>query len=136
MIKVAVVDSGVFIGSKYPKDQYHKEALGILENFISGEIQRIYITDYVLAETISFLLSKAGFQMADGAFDYLTETENIEIVKLEDVSAIKPLFKRYKKLSITDCSLVALAEKLKIKEIFSFDKHFDSVKGITRLTSL
>ncbi len=136
MIKEAIVDSGVFIGSKYPKDQYHEESIKILEDFIDRKINRIYITDYVLVETVSFLLSKAGFQIADGAFEYLTETENIEIVKFEDAAAIKPLFKKYKKLSITDCSLIALAEKLKIKEIFSFDRNFDSVKGIIRLTAL
>jgi len=136
MIKEAIVDSGVFIGSKYPRDQYHEESIKILENFVDGKIKRIYITDYVLSETVSFLLGKAGFQIAEGALDYLTGTENIEIVRLEDVTVIKSFFKRYKKLSITDCSLVALAEKLKIKEIFSFDKHFDSVKGITRMTSV
>ena len=136
MIKEAIVDSGVFIGAKYPRDQHHEEALKILENFIEGEIKRIYITDYVLTETVSFLLSKAGFNIADGAFDYLTETEGIEIIKVEDFATIKSLFKKYKKLSITDCSLVALGEKLKIKEIFSFDRNFESVKGIIRLTSL
>ena len=136
MIRGAIVDSGIFIGAKYPKDQYYTPSIEFLRKFMNGDIKKIYITDYVLTETVSFLLSKAGFQVADGAFDYLTKTENIEIIKIEDFDKIKSIFKKYKMISITDSSLVALSEKLKVKEIFSFDKNFDSVKGIVRLTQV
>ena len=136
MIKEAIFDSGIFIGSKYPRDQYHKESIKILENFIDGKIKKIYITNHVLAESVNFLLTKAGFQIANGALDYLTGTDGIEIVEAGDLNKIKNIFKKYGNLSITDCSLIALSEKLKIKEIFSFDKHFDSVKGIVRLKSI
>ena len=74
--------------------------------------------------------------MADEVFNYLTETNNIEIRGIEDLNRIKDIFKKYEYLSITDCSLLALSEKLKIKEIFSFDSHFDSVKGLKRLTQM
>ena len=71
-------------------------------------------------------------------YDLLLNTENIEIVYIDNsyTKSIKELFNRYKNLSITDCSIIVLAEKFKIKEIFSFDKNFDSVKGIKRLESV
>ena len=57
MINRAIFDSGIFIGAKYPKDQYNKEALNIIDNFREGNIDKIYITNFVLLETVNFLLS-------------------------------------------------------------------------------
>jgi len=136
MIKRAIFDSGIFIGSKYSRDQYNSEAVKILEGLKDENIGKAYITNYVLAECINFLLTKAGFKMADEALNYLTGTDNIEIVETEDLEKIKEIFKKYKNLSITDCSLVALSEKLKIREVFSFDKHFDTIKELKRLTTI
>lgn len=136
IIKEAIIDSGVFIGSKYSRDQYNEEAIKILENLKNGDIGKVYINNYVLAETVNFLLTKAGFEMADETFEYLTGTDNIRVIEEENLERIKELFKKYKNLSITDCSLAALSEKLKIREIFSFDKHFDAIKGLRRLTTL
>ncbi len=135
MIKQAIFDSGVFIGSKHSRDQYNKESIKILENLKDGNIGKAYITRYALAETVNFLLIKAGFRTADAALDYLTRTDNIKIIEI-DFEGIKEIFKKYQNLSITDCSLVLLSEKLKIKEIFSFDKHFDSIKELRRLTTI
>ena len=42
------------------------------------------------------------------------------------------MFQKYKELSLADCSLIALAEEKRIKEIFSFDRAFDRVSGISR----
>ena len=136
MINRAIFDSGIFIGAKYPKDQYNKEALNIIDNFREGNIDKIYITNFVLLETVNFLLSKAGFEIANGSLNYLTTTGSINIVDIGDFKEIKGIFNKYKNLSITDCSLVALSEKYKIKYIFSFDKHFDSIKGLKRLTAI
>ena len=45
------------------------------------------------------------------------------------------LFQQYddKKWSYTDCALLALSRRLKIKEIFTFDEHFEQMPGIARL---
>ena len=34
--------------------------------------------------------------------------------------------------SYTDCALLALAEHLKISEVFAFDEDFDQMPGMTR----
>jgi len=138
MITRAIFDSGVLIGSQDAKDQYAVQASEILKYFKNKTVLRIYITDYVLVETVNFLLKRSGFEKARIMLDFLLNTEDIEIIYTDNASMerIKELFNKYKNLSITDCSLVVLAEKFKIKEIFSFDKNFDSVKGIKRLTSI
>ena len=60
------------------------------------------------------------------------------MVKIEQrhLSLAMELFKSYEKLSFTDCTTVALMLDLGIKEIYSFDKGFDSVPKIVRLEEL
>ena len=138
MITKAIFDSGIFIGSQDIKDQYVPEAVEIFKYFRNKIILKVYITDYVLVETINFILKKVGFEKTMAMYDLLLNTEDIEIIYVDSMSMdrIKEIFNKYKNLSVTDCSLIALSEKLKIKEIFSFDKHFDSVKGLVRLESV
>src|SRR3989344_1449696 len=104
MIKEAIVDSGVWIASKTEGEEGDKARI-ILETFSNGEINTIYITNYILLETVNFLLRKKHFKIALGVYDYL---------------------------SITDCSMVALAEDFGIKTVFSFDSDLDRVKKIIR----
>ena len=138
MIKEAVFDSGVFIGSQDSGDQYASVASEILKYFKDKVIFKIYITDYVVVETVNFLLKRIGFEKAIIMYDFLLNTDNIAIIYADDLSTgkIKEIFDNYKNLSITDCSLIALSEKYKIKCIFSFDKHFDAIKGLKRLTAI
>ncbi|MEK6948763.1 MAG: PIN domain-containing protein [Nanoarchaeota archaeon] len=138
MIKEAIFDSGVFIGSQEKRDQYALIAAEILKYFRNKVIIKVYTTDYVVVETINFLLKKSGFDKTKFMYDFLMNTNNMEIVYASNLSMerLKEIFNKYKNLTITDCSLIALAEKYKIKEIFSFDKHFDSIKGLRRLTAI
>lgn len=138
MINKALVDSGVFIAFQHPKDPNNEEARTIIKNFKEGEIKEIFINDFIILETINFLLRKESFERTKIFFDYFLNTDRINIIYCDTgiLKRIKELFDRYKTLSITDCSLIALAEELKIKEIFSFDSGFDKVKGIKRLESL
>jgi predicted nucleic acid-binding protein len=44
------------------------------------------------------------------------------------------LFQKYddKDWSYTDCALLALAEHLKLNQVFAFDEDFDQMPGLTR----
>lgn len=133
MIQRAILDSGIIIGSQYGKDQYSRQSIDILKNFSDGNIKKFYITNYVINESVNFLLIKAGFERAKATFDFLLNTDNIETIEFNDWDTILKIFNKYKILSVTDCSLVAISEKLKINKIFSFDSNFDSIKNIQRM---
>lgn len=59
----------------------------------------------------------------------------IELLKIEQkhLPVAFEIFKKYEKLSFTDCTTVALMLDLEIKEIYSFDNGFDGVPKIIRL---
>jgi len=137
MIKEAIVDSGVWIASKTEGEEGDKARI-ILETFSNGEINTIYITNYILLETVNFLLRKKHFKIALGVYDYLTKTDRIKLIHIDESMSmiIRDLFEKYESLSITDCSMVALAEDFGIKTVFSFDSDLDRVKKIIRKDSV
>ena len=109
-----------------------------MDSFIKGDIRKILITDYVLLETISFLLKKSGFEEAIETLNMFLQNERIEIVFVDELmlETAKSLFEKYRDLSLTDCSIIALMEEKKIKTLFSFDNGFDKIKGIIRKESI
>lgn len=130
----AIIDSGVWIGARYKNDQYREKALAIVEAFLNKKIKEVHLTDYVLVETINFLLRKEGYETASEALNSFLESERV-IIRYVDkmmLMRIRELAQRYKGLSLTDCSLAVLAEETGISEVFSFDTAFDKVKGVQR----
>jgi predicted nucleic acid-binding protein len=131
----AIIDSNVFIASWHKRDQYNDASVAILKKLVSGEIHDVYITNYVVMEVVNFLMRKASFAVAKEAFGYLTKTDRIHVVYVDKLFSLSVahVFSTYGVLTLTDCSLVVLAEREGIKTLYSFDEGFDRVKNVQRL---
>lgn len=130
----AIIDSNVFIAAWHQRDEHNDKAIRILRQVAQAEAEEIFITNYVVLEVVNFLLRKASFEMAQTAMEYLTKTERIKIIFVDAIMGkqIEPFFSKYKTLSLTDCSILSLAEEFGITVIYSFDAGFDKVKGVER----
>ena len=95
----------------------------------------IYINDYVVLETVNFLLRKSGFDTAFATLELFREHERIKIVHITDqlLEQTYDIFMKYKGLSITDASIVATMHQFGIIKLYSFDGGFDKVPEIERL---
>ncbi len=131
----AVIDSNVFIAAWHTRDQYNEKSIEILRKIATGEIHDVFITNYVVVEIVNFLMRKASFSAAQEAFDYLTNTNRIHVIYIDRLfsARITEIFTQYKVLTLTDCSLVAIAQQENIKSLYSFDEGFDRVKFVQRL---
>jgi predicted nucleic acid-binding protein len=132
---IAFIDSVVWIGAKLKNDQWHKQSTKIINKFIKKEIRTAYVTDYIILESVNFILRKGGF---DAALETLKIFENHERIKIINVDEItfahaSSIFKQYPGLSITDASIVATMNELEIGHIYSFDKGFDMIPWLERL---
>jgi predicted nucleic acid-binding protein len=58
------IDSVVWIGAKLKRDKWHDKSSFILTKFLNKEITIAHVTDYVVLETVNYLLRKAGFEVA------------------------------------------------------------------------
>ena len=133
MIKDAIIDSGIWIASRIEGTE-NKKSEFILKAFSENKINKIYITNYILLESVNFLLRKKHFDIALEIYNYLTNTDRIEVVYVDDSMSIriKELFEKYKDLSVTDCSMIVLAEDYDIKYLFSFDSDFEKIRSFIR----
>jgi hypothetical protein len=129
------IDSVVWIGAKLRRDQWHDRSAIIINKFLNKEIEIAYVTDYIVLETINFLLRKTGFDVAFETLDLFINHERIRIINVDKglFRRACEIFTRFPGLSLTDASIVVAMEKLEITRLYSFDGGFDRVGWIERL---
>ena len=129
------IDSIVWIGAKLKRDQWHDKSVPIINKFLNREINIVYVTDYIVLESVNFLLRKAGFEVALETLNLFNIHERIKIINV-DVGLFErscEIFVKYLGLSITDASIVAAMEKVDVKKLYSFDGGFDKISWVERL---
>lgn len=134
MSEAGILDSGVVIGLFHKADQFHKPSLRIFNELKNRTMGRLYTTDYVAVECINFLLRKVSRDAAREVAHFLFETDGIKMVFMEQEykGKLLEMMKRYPFLTLTDCSLVFLAQSTGVDVLYSFDSGFDAVPGVTR----
>jgi predicted nucleic acid-binding protein len=136
------IDSCIFIGAFYPKDQYHKEAKCLLEKaYSSGE--KCYTSVYVLDEFVSHLNGKArdaDRKVQRNDYGNIKAGENAiqdsEVILLqvdeETIAQAKILYDRYWEhgMDLTDLTTAVLMKKNGIRKLVSFGADFDRLAAI------
>lgn len=123
------VDSGAFIAKFFKDDMDHKQAVSQWNEFEeSGE--KLFTSNLVLTETITYLGRKADFRFAAErarniydslSFQILRPTEEVELLAIT-------LMRKYsdQKIGFADCLSFVLMKREKISRVFTFDRHFQT----------
>ena len=132
-----LVDSNVLIGAFNPKDEFHKPAARILSQIEQGKVDKPIITDYILDEVLTFVRRRLGFDKSLEVLESFLSSDTLGIEKVDEreFQAGIIIFEKNRRLSFTDAVSVAVMDSRDIRQIISFDKDFDSVRGIERLPS-
>ncbi|HEX9817120.1 MAG TPA: VapC toxin family PIN domain ribonuclease, partial [Candidatus Thermoplasmatota archaeon] len=64
-----VIDTGVLAAAFHKRDTFHLPSLNFLKQADSGQRPPVHLHDFVLAETLNFLVRKAGSPTARIALD-------------------------------------------------------------------
>lgn len=108
-------------------DHQHAQTLPAFAALLA-QSNLIYTSDYVVAETITFLLSHCGHFPAVKFGRAVQRSANTRIVHIDEElwREAWELFQRYddKEYSFTDCTSFALMRQLKLRDVFGFDHHF------------
>ena len=129
------IDSVVWIGAKLKRDQWHDQSVSVINQFLNKEINIVYVTDYIVLESVNFLLRKAGFETALETLNLFMVHERVKIINVDEqmFKRASEIFTSFPGLSLTDASIVATMEKLGIRKLYSFDGGFDRIGWIERL---
>ncbi len=107
-------------------------------HFYRQNKEPLAVTDLIVEETHKWLVhhgfpKERGLEILKGFVD----RDFAEILPIEDTDRTTAylLSKKYQdqNISYTDALSVAIMKRVKLKEIFSFDAHFDLFPGISRV---
>lgn len=132
-----VVDANVLIAARLSRDQNHERGNAIADAIDHGDLPTAHVLTDVLEEVINYLQAKAGHDVAVETLDALVESGGFSLTQTSNTefNAGRSLFRRYDSLSLTDAVIVATMQRDDIDYLYSFDDGFDSVTGVTRLST-
>lgn len=128
-----IIDTSVWIGLKHSRDRWHLQSKDLVPKIL--ELERFYITDYILAETYNYLLRKVSSDVAMEVFKELISNSRCEILFNSEISlnGAREILEQYPRLSYTDANMVWHCRNLGRMEIMSFDQGFDGIKDVVRV---
>ena len=121
-------DTSVLVASFVPKDLYHQEAIRLLRWLGENHEEQI-IPAPVLNELFYFMNRELGYRYAVSAFTNVQKVFKIEALNSDDMLRMQQIMLHYadSKLEFADTAIMALAERLKITRIGTFDRRDFSI---------
>lgn len=104
----------------------------------SAEVYEELLNLYTRWMVKKLITRERWIELVTNAFttlDTLTQGVKIPITR-EDVQNAFEIMQQHRKLDARDSTYVALAKRVGIRRMFSFDRAIDSVEGITRIGEL
>ena len=119
-----LIDSDAFIGWLREADAHHKKAKAIFEKLKQASLVPA-TTSLVVAETATTLSARISQSLAKTFLDTVNKFPVIHITEELQKEALEIFRKqKNKRISVVDCSNVAVVRRFKIPTIFSFDKFY------------
>jgi predicted nucleic acid-binding protein len=121
------IDTGAFIARYVGTDQHHVQAQRVWRQI--EETRPVCVTsNLVLSETLTYLGRRVNYNFAAQKGKILYTSHWLGILRPteeEDRTALRH-FEKYadQEVSFADCVSFALMHKRKVRQVFSFDRHF------------
>ena len=118
----------------FEDEKHHEKAKKILHSIAEGKIRGAVFSDYVLDELLTLVRKKKSPAASNEVLEQILGSE-IRLAKISENHLVLAyeVFRKYPALSFTDATSVASMLDSGIREIYSFDRDFDTVPKITRL---
>jgi predicted nucleic acid-binding protein len=124
---VLIVDANVLVGAMNRRDKHHERMRALLD----GRDDQFVVTPYVVAEVAHLVQKFAGpsaeIQFMEAVRDGVFRQEELSVPDMERVVELMRQFQDFP-LGAADASIIAVAERLKIRDIASIDGHFRAVR--------
>jgi uncharacterized protein len=110
---------------------------GMARNWHEQNQEKLLTSDYILDELLTLLKTRFTLQAAIRAGHSLWSGRPCTLIYLtpKDIEQAWRIFRshRDKGWSFTDCTSLALMQRLHLSSAFAFDKHFSQMRGIRRI---
>lgn len=122
---IAIADSSVLVSIFLPNDAYHEHAVELARQ-AEEQGTTVVTPEAVFVETVNILGKKLGHQVAIEAAELMVDSEAFLIVDSSDLlpDALGKFKKSAEKVSMTDCVVMATADRYNTRQILGFDADF------------
>ncbi len=131
-MRYILVDSSALLAMADPRDRWADTAREFLQQIDVGAVY--LVPDTVFSEALTLIKGRLGIATAIVVGSRIRESAifRLRYLEPEDHHATWRIFARYtdKDWSYVDCSILALAQRLDLTEVFAFDRHFDQMAGL------
>lgn len=121
-----LIDTSALHALNYIRDDNHIRAVNYFKS-LAGRVKPI-LTEWIFIETMNLTKARLGPEHAINFGRQLKASKAFYplIMIDEDKQTTWDIFERYndKQWSYIDCSLLAVAQRLNIRRVFTFDRHF------------
>ena len=127
------LDTNYLVSFYIEEEEHHERALEIAKDI---ESEKQIISKLIIAETINLLNTKLKIDKERIEKTYKILKEDYTILEDSHMydDALRKTIDFNKRLPFFDFVFMSIMEDLKIKEIVSFDRHFDINKNISRIS--
>jgi len=134
-VRLVLIDTSAIYAIAVKADRNHARAVAFARHWLSGR-DAFILPDWVFVETMTLLKARFGSEPAERVGAELRQNPAYRwmAVTPEDERESWAAFQKYsdKAWSYTDCAILVLAQRLHLKDVFAFDKHFSQMPGIVR----
>lgn len=121
------VDTSAWLGRLHPRDQYHRLASDIWREIAMHE-EAFATSSVVLSELFNLLGRRVGHGTAAQRAREIYRSAALEILRPTEDDEMKALayYEKFadQKIGFPDCVSFALMRRLRIRRVFTFDRHF------------
>ncbi len=127
-----IVDTSALIAFFVKSEKHHLRARRYMEEHSD---KQWIILDTVFSETVTWLRIKASIHHSIQLGRLLRYEHRYIQLSPADDNAVWDVFQGYadKKWSYTDCSILAMSQRLGVVEVFAFDEHIRQMAGLNVL---
>lgn len=121
------VDTSAYFAVTDTRQANHPIALAIARR-LAAEHRPMVTSNFVLAETHALLVNRIGHRIALNVLQELDHSQSLTVVRVSaaDEDRARQILVQYhdKPFSLTDTTSFAIMERLKIGQVFTFDRDF------------
>ena len=127
-MKRVLVDTSAWLALSDQDDQYHRRAM-VIADTLKVARTGLLISPWVFAESLTVIRFRVNHAEARRFGQAILDSRVAEFAPFDDKVFRRAweIFKKYddKDFSFVDCTSFATMERLKLREAFAFDHHFE-----------